>query len=61
MELVIQMGGKKIDVLTTKKGQPQKDLEKIALSHEKVKARLEGKELIKIVVVPDKIVNIVVK
>lgn len=61
VELVIQMGGKKIDVLTTKKGQAQKDLEKIALSHEKVKARLEGKELVKIVVVPDKIVNIVVK
>ena len=61
IELVIQMGGKKIDVLTTKKGQSQKELEKIALSQEKVKARLEGKELVKIVVVPDKIVNIVVK
>jgi leucyl-tRNA synthetase len=61
VELVIQMGGKKIDVLTTKKGQTQKDLEKIALSHEKVKTRLEGKELVKVVIVPDKIVNIVVR
>ncbi len=61
IELVIQMGGKKIDVLTTKKGQSQKDLEKIALNQEKVKAKLEGRELIKVVVIPDKIVNIVVK
>ncbi len=61
IELVIQMGGKKIDVLTTKKGQSQKELEKIALSLEKVKARIDGKELVKVVVVPDKIVNIVVK
>ena len=50
-----------IDVLTTKKGQSQKELEKIALSLEKVKARLDGKELVKVVVVLDKIVNIVVK
>lgn len=61
VELVIQMGGKKIDVLTTKKGQSQKELEKIALSQEKVKMRMDGKELIKIVVVPDRIVNIVVR
>ena len=61
IELVIQMGGKKIDVLTTKKGQSQKALETIALNQEKVKTKLQGKELIKVVVVPDKIVNIVVK
>ena len=61
IELVIQIGGKKVDVLTTKKGQSQKELEKIALSQEKVKAKLVGKELIKVVVVPDKIVNIVVR
>ncbi len=61
IELVVQIGGKKIDVLTTKKGQSQKELEKIALGLKKVKARLDGKELIKVVVVPDKIVNIVVR
>lgn len=61
IELVVQIGGKKIDVLTTKKGQSQKELEKIALGLEKVKMRLDGKELIKVVVIPDKIVNIVVK
>ena len=61
IELVIQMGGKKIDVLTTKKGQSQKMLEELALNQEKVKTRLIGKELVKVVVVPDKIVNIVVK
>jgi leucyl-tRNA synthetase len=61
IQLVIQLGGKKVDVLTTRKGQSEKELEKIALSLEKVKKRMEGKELVKVVVVPDKIVNIVVK
>lgn len=61
IELVIQMGGKKIDVVTTKKGQTQKELEEVALNLEKVKTKLQGKELVKVVVVPDKIVNIVVK
>ncbi len=61
IQLVIQIGGKKIDVLTTKKGLPQKDLEIMALNQERVKLRLDGKELVKVVVVPDKIVNIVVK
>ena len=61
VDLVVQMGGKKVDVLTTKKGQSKEELEKLALNSEKVKARLEGKQLIKVVVVPDKIVNIVVK
>ncbi len=61
IQLVIQMGGKKIDILTTRKGQSQEELEKIALNQEKVKIRLNGKELVKVVVVPDKIVNIVVK
>ena len=60
VELVIQMGGKKIDVIKIKKGQSQSELEKIALAQEKVKARLSGKEISKVVVVPDKIVNIVV-
>ncbi|MBI1858749.1 MAG: hypothetical protein HYR97_06535, partial [Candidatus Melainabacteria bacterium] len=44
-----------------KKGEAKEELEKIALSSDKVKARLDGKELVKVVVVPDKIVNIVAK
>lgn len=61
VELVIQMGGKKIDVLKIKKGLPQKEIETMAMNQEKVKIRMEGKELIKIVVVQDKIVNIVAR
>lgn len=59
VQLVIQMGGKKIDVIVTKKGQAKEELEKIALASDKVKARLEGKNLQKVIVVQDKIVNIV--
>lgn len=61
IELVIQMGGKKIDVLKIKKGLPQKEIETLAMNQEKVKARMEGKELVKIIVVQDKIVNIVAR
>lgn len=61
IQLVIQVGGKKIDVITAKKGLSEKDLEQIALGQEKVKARMLGKELLKVIVVPDKIVNIVVR
>ncbi len=55
------MGGKKVDVLKIKKGLPQKEIETMALNQEKVKIRMEGKTLVKVVVVPDKIVNIVVR
>ena len=61
VNIVIQMGGRKIDMFVAKKGEAKEELEKIALSSDKVKARLDGKELIKVVVVPDKIVNIVAK
>lgn len=60
VNIVIQMGGKKIDVISTKKGRSQKELEELALSSEKVKAKMNGKKLVKVIVVPDKIVNIVV-
>ena len=61
VELVIQMGGKKIDVLKIKKGLPQQEIETMAMNQEKVKIRMEGKTLIKVIVVPDKIVNIVAR
>lgn len=61
VQLVIQVGGKKIDVLNVKKGQKKEDVEKLVLALDKVKAKMDGKELVKLIVVPDKIVNIVLK
>jgi leucyl-tRNA synthetase len=42
-------------------GTPKEELEKRALADEKVKPFLEGKQVLKVITVPDKLVNIVVK
>ena len=42
-------------------GTPKEELERLALADEKVKPFLEGKQVVKIITVPDKLVNIVVK
>jgi leucyl-tRNA synthetase len=36
-------------------------LEKLAFANEKVKPFIEGKQIVKVVTVPDRLVNIVVK
>lgn len=57
--VVLQVNGKLRDKLTVQKGQAKDVLEKMA--KEKVNHWLAGKEIVKIVVVPDKLVNIVIK
>ncbi len=42
-------------------GTPKEDLEQLALANEKVKVFTDGKQIVKIIVVPDKLVNIVVR
>ncbi len=37
------------------------ELQEIALADEKVKAEIDGKEIVKVIAVPNKLVNIVVK
>ena len=59
VNLVLQLKGKKIDVLEVTKDLDQATLESIALSNDKLKKRLEGLEIKKIIVVPNKLVNIV--
>ncbi|MDT8336838.1 MAG: leucine--tRNA ligase [Candidatus Izemoplasmatales bacterium] len=61
IDLVISVNGKVRDKLVVENNLPQKELEKIALSSEKIKNHLDGKQVIKIIVVPNKLVNIVVK
>ena len=39
----------------------REDMEKVALESEKVKATIEGKNVVKVIAVPKKLVNIVVK
>ncbi len=59
--LVVQINGKVKDKIEVDEGLEQDELKERALSSEKVKALTEGKTIIKTIVVPKKLVNIVVK
>ena len=39
----------------------REELQEIALADEKVKAEIDGKEIVKVIAVPNKLVNIVVR
>ncbi|HEY2018548.1 MAG TPA: leucine--tRNA ligase [Bryobacteraceae bacterium] len=60
-EIVVQVNGKLRSHIRAPFGTPKEELEARALADEKVKPYLAGKQVVKVIVVPDKIVNIVVK
>jgi leucyl-tRNA synthetase len=57
--LAIQINGKLRDTLTAARGLPREDAEALALSSEKVQRQLGGAAPRKVIVVPDRLVNIV--
>ncbi|XFA99687.1 leucine--tRNA ligase [Candidatus Izemoplasma sp. B36] len=59
--IVISINGKVRDKIETKRDLPKAELEALAKSQEKIKSYTEGKTIIKVIVVPNKLVNIVVK
>ncbi|MET3559005.1 leucyl-tRNA synthetase [Streptococcus rupicaprae] len=61
IEIVVQIKGKVKARLTVAKDLSQAELEKIALSDDKVQAEIAGQTVVKVIVVPNKLVNIVVK
>ena len=61
IEMAVQVNGKLRAKITVNKDEDKKVVEDIALSQENVKTHTEGKEIAKVIVVPNKIVNIVVK
>lgn len=58
--VVIQVNGKLRDKIEVEINLDKDQLERIALESEKVKSFIEGKEIRKVIIVPNKIVNIVV-
>jgi leucyl-tRNA synthetase len=60
-EVVIQVNGKLRGRVFVAFGTPREALEKLALDDAKVKPLVDGKQVVKVIVVPDKLVNIVVK
>lgn len=59
--LVVQINGKVRDKIEVDSELPQEELKQIALNSEKTKEFTQGKEVVKVIVVPKKLVNIVVK
>lgn len=59
--LVVQVNGKVKDKIEVDESLDQEEMKHVALNSEKVKALTEGKTIVKTIVVPKKLVNIVVK
>ena len=59
--IAVQVCGKMRGTIEMPKDASKEDLEKAALNVDNVKRQLEGQEVVKIIVVPNKIVNIVAK
>jgi len=57
--IAVQVKGKLRDTLTVAKGLPNPELEALALASDKVQRALDGAEVRKVIVVPDRLVNIV--
>jgi len=60
-EVVVQVNGKLRGRIYAPFGTVREELEALALADEKVKPFVAGKQVVKIITVPDKLVNVVVK
>ena len=61
IEIPVQINGKLVSVIRVPSGSDAKVIEAAALNEEKVKARIAGKTVAKIIIVPGRAVNLVVK
>jgi leucyl-tRNA synthetase len=61
VEIVLQINGKVRDKVVVPVGLTAKELETTALSQEKVRELIAGKQVVKVISVPQKLVNVVVK
>lgn len=61
VEIVVQINGKVKVRLTVPKGTASEELQNLALANNKVKAETSDKEIVKVIAVVDKLVNLVVK
>ncbi|WP_198649172.1 leucine--tRNA ligase [Staphylococcus agnetis] len=61
VEIVVQVNGKVRAKLEISKNATKEEMEQIALDNENIKGAIEGKEIKKVIAVPQKLVNIVAK
>ena len=61
INLVIQINGKKRDVIEIEKDTSEDTIMNIIKNNEKLRNHIMGKEIIKKILVPNKIINLIVK
>jgi leucyl-tRNA synthetase len=61
IEILVQINGKLVAVIQVPAGADSKTMEVAALANEKVRDRIAGKTIVKVIVVPSRAVNLVVK
>ena len=61
VEVVIQLNGKLKEKIVVPSGMSKDDFQEYTLGNTKVKELIQGKEIVKIISVPDKLLNIVIK
>ena len=60
-EVVLQVNGKIRARLTVDAGTDRETLQRMAMEHERIAELTAGKQVVKVIAVPDKLVNVVVK
>ncbi len=60
-ELIVQLNGKLVDRVQAPAGVDDAEQERLATASEKLAARLDGKEVVKTIVVPGRLVNVVAR
>jgi leucyl-tRNA synthetase len=60
VELVLQINGKIVNKVDAPRALPQKEAETLALADEKMQEKIGGRAVRKVIVVPDRLVNVVV-
>ena len=61
ISIAVQVNGKVRDTIKIKQNETKENVEKEAMASSNVRKHIHGKEVVKVIVVPNKIVNIVVK
>ncbi|MEG0662932.1 MAG: class I tRNA ligase family protein, partial [Anaerovoracaceae bacterium] len=61
IEIVVQINGKVKEKLTVANGLSKEELETVAMGEENIQALVSDKNVVKIIAVPNKLINIVVK
>jgi leucyl-tRNA synthetase len=61
IEIPVQVNGKLVNVVKAPAGSDEATVKAAGLADAKVAARIEGKTVVKVIIVPGKLVNLVVK